>query len=563
MNKLGIKILRMVGMISFISIAILVLSNVLIFKSMFSKLQLDAKNIGSQSVSSIDGDKLEKVITDQSMDSIEYKEIQQSMMKFKNDKDIKYFYTMAKGEDNKPYIIVDASLIDTAPLGEKYDLENEMVEAFNGKISYVANPVSDDDGTFISSYAPIKNSSGEIIAIVGVDKDVADFLYIRSNLLKSTAILAVIIMILSILMSIIFSKGISRNVNKLSSTLNTMSKGDLTVSTNIKSGDEFQIIGESINNVRVKTAETLSTLRQTCERVMGKSSNLSSTSEEMAASSEEVAASIQEVTKGMNSQSEEMTKINDIMNNFGIKIDNTVKAIEAVNSNVEIINSKAKISNQDLIKLEDSIKGINLSFADVRNEIKGFGEYLSQIGEVTNLINGIAEQTNLLALNAAIEAARAGETGRGFAVVADEIRKLAEQSKTSASHISDLLENVITKSNLIIKTSEVMDDKLNGQIIVLSNSINSYKEIICNIEEIIPQINAVSNNMNNIDEEKGTIISSVETTASVSEEVLASSEQIAASSQQLSASSQEVASSAQDLSELSKNMMEAMEQFKI
>ncbi|AYO31751.1 hypothetical protein D2962_15130 [Biomaibacter acetigenes] len=143
-----------------------------------------------------------------------------------------------------------------------------------------------------------------------------------------------------------------------------------------------------------------------------------------------------------------------------------------------MINSKAQISNRDLAILEDAIKDINLSFTDVRNEIKGLGIQLSQIGKITDLINDIAEQTNLLALNATIEAARAGEAGRGFAVVAEEIRKLAEQSKTSSSNISSLLENLMNKSNLAIKTSDIMKDKLNGQITVIGNSVNSFKEII-------------------------------------------------------------------------------------
>nr|WP_281273802.1 methyl-accepting chemotaxis protein [Biomaibacter acetigenes] len=136
------------------------------------------------------------------------------------------------------------------------------------------------------------------------------------------------------------------------------------------------------------------------------------------------------------------------------------------------------MSNRDLAILEDAIKDINLSFTDVRNEIKGLGIQLSQIGKITDLINDIAEQTNLLALNATIEAARAGEAGRGFAVVAEEIRKLAEQSKTSSSNISSLLENLMNKSNLAIKTSDIMKDKLNGQITVIGNSVNSFKEII-------------------------------------------------------------------------------------
>lgn len=126
-----------------------------------------------------------------------------------------------------------------------------------------------------------------------------------------------------------------------------------------------------------------------------------------------------------------------------------------------------------------------------------------------------------------------------------------------------MLENVETKSNLAIETSDIMDNKLNDQIMVISNSVSSFKKVIGSLEEIIPRINTVSNNILNIGDQKDDIIQSVGATASVTEQVSTSSEQIAASSQQLSESSQEIASSMQNLIELSRSMIKAIEQFKI
>lgn len=562
MNKLGMKIFKTVGLISLVSMVILVLTSFLTFNSMFSKLQLESKNLASEYVSLIDVDKLQKVISIKSMDSPEYREIQQDMIEFKTDRDIKYLYILTKGADNKAYMLVDASL-SPSPIGEEFDLEEEMAEAFSGDASFTNKPLSDEYGTFISGYAPIKDASGDIVAIVGVDKDVASFIYVRNTFTKATLIVIISILFISALMSISFSRRISSSVKELHEGLSKMSEGDLTTSINIKTGDEIQTIAESIDYVRINTADTLMLLRQAADKVNERINILSTVSEEMAESSGDVATSIQEVAEGMNAQSDEMTKINDIVYNFGIKINETVQAIEAVNSKIDIVNSKAQISNEDLTMLEDAIKDINASFSHVRNEIRELSVYLSQIGEVTDLINNVAEQTSLLALNAAIEAARAGESGRGFAVVADEIRKLAEQSKDSASNINHILENLMAKSNLVISTSDNMDAKLNDQIKVVDNSINSFKEIIENVEEVIPRINAVSKYMKDIDHEKENIIQSVEAATAVAEEVSASSEEIAASGQELSASTQEVASSALALSELSKEMIDVMEKFKI
>ncbi|MDU4961236.1 MAG: methyl-accepting chemotaxis protein [Sporomusaceae bacterium] len=79
---------------------------------------------------------------------------------------------------------------------------------------------------------------------------------------------------------------------------------------------------------------------------------------------------------------------------------------------------------------------------DTESRIQTLEEYSRQIALINQTITGIAAQTNLLALNAAIEAARAGEAGRGFAVVAREVTSLAEQSRSGARQVSELVEKI-------------------------------------------------------------------------------------------------------------------------
>ena len=127
---------------------------------------------------------------------------------------------------------------------------------------------------------------------------------------------------------------------------------------------------------------------------------------------------------------------------------------------------------------------IQKTVSEANEKTKELENLTKQIGQISDVITGISDQTNLLALNAAIEAARAGEQGKGFAVVAGEVRKLAEESKKSASQITIIIQKIQESTEVVI------DYMLNGQkevdsgLIAVNEASEAFEKISKEIENV-------------------------------------------------------------------------------
>ena len=115
-------------------------------------------------------------------------------------------------------------------------------------------------------------------------------------------------------------------------------------------------------------------------------------------------------------------------------------------SQIEKSTEEMKLAIEEISKsthsTADRARMVRVAAEEMERTVLTLNQAMSEIREITNVIQGIAEQTNLLALNASIEAARAGEAGKGFAVVANEVKELARRVNENSSQIERIVERL-------------------------------------------------------------------------------------------------------------------------
>lgn len=112
-----------------------------------------------------------------------------------------------------------------------------------------------------------------------------------------------------------------------------------------------------------------------------------------------------------------------------------------------------------------------------------------EINSILNSIKSIADQTKMLGLNASIEAARAGEAGKGFSVVAAEIRKLSQESKETASKVTDLTKKIQESVDKALETS-------NSTFETTEQQTSAIEEVSANVQEVSVVADTLSNMAN-------------------------------------------------------------------
>lgn len=243
------------------------MSNFLIYKfaldSQFNQLRDKLEVIAQTAALMVDADTLLEVpLNQEGINTAQYKIISERLNKIREvNPPIHYIYTMTKtAQEGIWQFIVDADIPTeeeikkgtTSYPGDKYNASRfpEMLEAFDGPSADRELGI-DEWGTVLSGYAPIRDKNGESVAVLGVDIKADDVYRIQKEVhLRAIFVLGLGI-IFSILLGMLFSKGITNPVKKLVEGTRHISKGDLQYQVEVKGGDEISELARSFNRMAV------------------------------------------------------------------------------------------------------------------------------------------------------------------------------------------------------------------------------------------------------------------------------------------------------------------------
>jgi|GEM_PF-657278 adenylate cyclase len=204
----------------------------------------------------VKGDILKKMLLLKTGDeeTTEYKEIAGFLMDLrKNSKDLANFYVLRR-EGDKMFFLADDAYLETpddfAKIGEEYtDNDEALIQGFTAA---TASPefYTDKWGTFLSGYAPLKDDTGNTVAVIGVDMAVEKVLAKQKFIGSLLYIIIGLSIVIAGLIILFFSRTIIKDITNLTKATSRISQGELDVQLpEIKSRNEIYELNEGLKSV--------------------------------------------------------------------------------------------------------------------------------------------------------------------------------------------------------------------------------------------------------------------------------------------------------------------------
>ena len=448
------------------------------------------------------------------------------------------------------------------PISDKIGkpVENSVVKGLISKIQSGTIPkssVTDYEFRGETKYASYYVApSGAFILVISADE--AEILAPIYSLLKSSAAIGIILLIIMAALSAFLMGKILRPIGSMTQLISKMTNLDFRDDGNSHAlaarRDEFGLMASALLSMQNHLAKTVSSIHDKSEKLYDAAELMSQDAGSMGNTSGQVEIAVTDIANSATLQAEQTQSVTTNIVTMGDMIESTnseVKDLDRVAGDMRKSYNEASGTLNGLLeinkKAQDSVK-------DIAKQTLTTNESATKIQEATNLISEISNETNLLSLNASIEAARAGEAGRGFVVVAKEVQLLAERSSESAKQIEDIVAKLLSDSENAVETMKNVQQIIQQQSDDVASTGNAFDGVSSGIKKSIEAIGHITERVATMDKARENVVESVTSLTNIAQNNAASTEECSASMTEISSTAQSISDRANDLRSIAEDL---------
>lgn len=415
-------------------------------------------------------------------------------------------------------------------------------------------------------FKPLINSDGTIVGCIFSGKPAAEVeAQIKAETSKIT-LWALLISVACVVLIIVISNGMSKNMVKTKNFLEVVSTGDLRQNAKLKYlkrddelGDMYAIsysLQESLKGI-------VTNIKASADDLAVSSEDLMHLSQDTVENVSGLYDSVEFISKGAADQADQTSVAAIQVSNIGDQIDSISEDVTSLTEAASQMAEAEKASTSIINELNSSNEEMIDSIEKIATQIEITNSSVQEIRTAIAMIQSISDETDLLSINASIEAAHAGDAGRGFAVVAEQISKLAAQSGNNATEIEKIINALLDQSNLMVSYMDDVKVKISEQREKLDMTIDKFSAVANGVDNSLVNIGNITNGMNELRKSRDVILDVISDLSAVSQQYAASTNGTIEAAQTMNDAMKAVENASQKLKNMSDDLTNELEIFKL